>query len=374
MDQAQSLFFTLLRSGLWGTVPDVSSFRPSAEDWKDVLRIAKEQTVIGLVAEGAALCPSGFVPEAVGLRLIGLCESIRRRNAQTNSVIASLVALFAEDGIPLFLLKGQGVACCYLKPELRMPGDIDLFVLPEDYQQSKKTLSKIGVRDEGEGLDKLHYGAMHGDLEIEIHGTVHTSLGNRINGCLDDMQRELFEAESCRSLECTGKDGSVRMKLPSPDFDALFVFIHLLQHFFCGGLGLRQLCDWARLLHCYRDSVDVPKLEARLKRMGVTSEWKAFMSFIVNYLSLPEEDAILLDMGCEAKARRIWRYVEMVGNFGTKIRRRDRTRDPYLIRKVQSFAINSKCFLAHIAIFPFDSLKFFWGYFITGMRAVIHGE
>ena len=374
MDQAQSLFFTLLRSGLWGTVPDVSSFQPSAEDWKQVLRIAKEQTVIGLVAEGAALCPSGFVPEAVGLRLIGLCESIRRRNAQTNSVIASLVALFAEDGIPLFLLKGQGVACCYLKPELRMPGDIDLFVLPEDYQQSKKTLSKIGVRDEGEGLDKLHYGAMHGDLEIEIHGTVHTSLGNRINGCLDDMQRELFEAESCRSLECTGKDGSVRMKLPSPDFDALFVFIHLLQHFFCGGLGLRQLCDWARLLHCYRDSVDVPKLEARLKRMGVTSEWKAFMSFIVNYLSLPEEDAILLDMGCEAKARRIWRYVEMVGNFGTKIRRRDRTRDPYLIRKVQSFVINSKCFLVHIAIFPLDSLKFFWGYFITGMRAVIHGE
>lgn len=374
MDQAQSLFFTLLRSGLWGTVPDVSSFRPSAEDWKDVLRIAKEQTVIGLVAEGAALCPSGFVPEAVGLRLIGLCESIRRRNTQTNSVIASLVALFAGDGIPFFLLKGQGVACCYLKPELRMPGDIDLFVLPEDYQQSKKTLSKIGVRDEGEGLDKLHYGAMHGDLEIEIHGTVHTSLGNRINGCLDDMQRELFETESCRSLECTGKDGSVRIKLPSPDFDALFVFIHLLQHFFCGGLGLRQLCDWARLLHCYRDSVDVPKLEARLKRMGVTSEWKAFMSFIVNYLSLPEQDAILLDRGCEAKARRIWRYVEMVGNFGTKIRRRDRTRDPYLIRKVQSFVINSKCFLVHIAIFPLDSLKFFWGYFITGIRAVIHGE
>ena len=195
MDQAQSLFFTLLRSGLWGTVPDVSSFHPSAEDWKQVLRIAKEQTVIGLVAEGAALRPSGFVPEAVGLRLIGLCESIRRRNTQTNSVIASLVALFAGDGIPLFLLKGQGVACCYLKPELRMPGDIDLFVLPEDYQQSKKTLSKIGVRDEGEGLDKLHYGAMHGDLEIEIHGTVHTSLGNRINGCLDDMQREQIDTQ-----------------------------------------------------------------------------------------------------------------------------------------------------------------------------------
>ena len=48
MDQAQSLFFTLLRSGLWGTVPDVSSFRPSAEDWKDVLRIAKEGPEVGM--------------------------------------------------------------------------------------------------------------------------------------------------------------------------------------------------------------------------------------------------------------------------------------------------------------------------------------
>ena len=166
MSQAESLFFTLLRSGLWGTAPDVSSFQPSEEDWKAVLRNAREQTVIGLVAEGAALCPPGFVPEVVGLRLLGLCENIRRLNARANSEIASLVPLFEEDGIPLFLLKGQGIACCYLKPELRMPGDIDLFVLPEDYRKSKETLSRLGVSDEGEGLDKLHYGAMHGDMEI----------------------------------------------------------------------------------------------------------------------------------------------------------------------------------------------------------------
>lgn len=374
MSQAESLFFTLLRSGLWGTAPDVSSFQPSEEDWKAVLRNAREQTVIGLVAEGAALCPPGFVPEAVGLRLLGLCENIRRLNARANSEIASLVPLFEEDGIPLFLLKGQGIACCYLKPELRMPGDIDLFVLPEDYRKSKETLSRLGVSDEGEGLDKLHYGAMHGDMEIEIHGTVHTSLGKRINGCLDEMQRELFSGSDCRIMECRGREGSVEVRLPGRDFDALFIFIHLLQHFFCGGLGLRQLCDWARLLHCCRGSLDVPKLEARLEKMGLKSEWKAFMSFIVNYLALPEEDAVLLSPGKGTKARRIWKYVGMVGNFGTKLRRRDRTRDPYLFRKIQSFFINSKCFLAHIAIFPLDSLKFFWGYFVTGMKAVIQGQ
>lgn len=44
------LFFDLLRSGLWdkaGTVADYSSV-----DWKALIRLAREQTVVGLISDG----------------------------------------------------------------------------------------------------------------------------------------------------------------------------------------------------------------------------------------------------------------------------------------------------------------------------------
>lgn len=201
-------------------------------------------------------------------------------------------------------------------------------------------------------------------------GTVHTSLGNRINDILDSAQAALFEPGGCRSIDI----GGTRVRIPSIDFDAMFIFVHLLQHFYCGGLGLRQLCDWAMVLHSHCGEIDRDLLKTRLKEMGIMSEWQAFLAFIVRYLGLPEQEAPLYSRRSEAKADKLWKFMEKVGNFGKKRRRRDHSKDPYLIRKIESFCRNSKDFLNHATIFPLDSVKFFWMYFTTGTKVVLRGE
>ena len=40
-------FFALLRSGLWNSVFDV----PAEVDWKEVFKIAKKQTLTGIIAD-----------------------------------------------------------------------------------------------------------------------------------------------------------------------------------------------------------------------------------------------------------------------------------------------------------------------------------
>ena len=60
-----------------------------------------------------------------------------------------------------------------------------------------------------------------------------------------------------------------------------------LQHFFVGGVGLRQICDWCRLLWTYRERIDRDLLLRRLQEMWIVSEWKAFGAFAVEYLGLP---------------------------------------------------------------------------------------
>lgn len=393
MDTATSLFFALLRSGLWGTEPALPSLPPAShspehskpdpaatgshahdspdiDTWKHVFRLATEQTVTGLITDGAAACPAEYVPGAVSLRLMSSLVAIEKRNAAVNALIAKIIPLFDKANVPTVLVKGQAVAQCYRKPEGRMPGDIDLIVRPEDYEAAKTVLTSIADSTDAESADKLHFGGMVGDIEVELHGTVHTSLGGRINDILDSAQAELFKPGGSRTLEING----TAVRITSIDFDALFIFVHLLQHFYCGGLGLRQLCDWARVLHTHRAQIDLNLLESRLKQMGIMSEWQAFATFLVHYLGLPEQEAPFYNSHAEVKAAKLWKFMEEVGNFGKKRRRRDRSGDPYLIRKVESFFLNSKDFLRHAGIFPLDSVKFFWKYFTTGTRAALRGE
>lgn len=71
------------------------------------------------------------------------------------------------------------------------------------------------------------------------------------------------------------KNGDGWVMLPSANNDVVFVFTHFLKHFYKGGIGLRQICDWCRLLWTFREELDVAVLEGRLKRTGLVSEWKA---------------------------------------------------------------------------------------------------
>ena len=85
---------------------------------------------------------------------------------------------------------------------------------------------------------------------------------------LDEIQQDTFEKDETRIW----KDGETDVLLPHADNDVIFVFTHILQHFFKGGIGVRQICDWCRLLWTYRNEIDHSKLEMRLKRMNLMSE------------------------------------------------------------------------------------------------------
>ena len=369
MTPAEKLFFGLLRSGLWGEAPELPDTAPGEDDWKKVCSLSKSQTVAGLVTDGDAACPAGFVPRAVSLKLMSSLVRTEKTNETLNSQVSRFVTLLENSGVQPVLVKGQAVAQCYIHPSGRMPGDIDLVIDPGQYEAAKAVITPIADSTDAENTDKMHFGAMFGSLELELHGTVRTSLGQKINDVLDEAQAQLYKEGGCRFWDCLG----TQVRIPSVDFDALFIFTHLLQHFFCGGLGLRQLCDWARVLHTHCSAIDRDLLVKRLARMGLLSEWKTFVGFLVVYLGLPEEEAPLYDARYSSKTDRLWAYFERVGNFGKNRGLRDRRRDPYLIRKIESMFINSRDFLHHVGIFPLDSLRFFWYYFRTGTLNVLHG-
>ncbi len=370
MRHSDRLFFAVLRRGLWGESKEGIEYPADKAVWDDVLALSASQTVMGIMADGLSDCSQNEVPPKVAYRFISASISTEHRNGQINSVIASLFLRFESAGVPVVLVKGQAIAQCYRHPSSRMPGDIDLIVKPEDFEAAKAVVRDLSGNTGECNTEQMHFATNIGDVEIEVHGTVHTTLSRKINSMLNEMQMELFSEGGCRTWNCDG----VTVRIPSEDFDSLYIFIHLLQHFFCGGLGLRQLCDMSMALYANNGLFSDAKLARRIRRAGLESEWKTFVAFLVNYLGLPEHAAPLYDAKYLSKADRIWDYIRRAGNFGKNNPRRYGMHSAYLLRKTESLLRNASGFARHIRLFPADSFRFFGYYLTKAFKSLRRGE
>ena len=370
-------FFALVRVGLWEDIK-VNGYRlevkdlPIAIDYDEVLRLAEEQSVLGLLAAGVEKLQSGILPLTEKLTLLGKCQMIEQRNLEMNDFVADVVQRMYEEGIDVVLLKGQGVAQCYDKPLWRTCGDVDLFLSEDNYEKAKQYLQPLASHIDKEGDYSKHLGMTINSWTVELHGYLRCGLSKRIDQVLDEIRQDVFSGGHVRSWQ----NGNTQIFLPSADNDAVYIFTHILNHFYKGGIGLRQICDWCRLLWTYRNEIDVTKLDKRLRKMGLVTEWKAFGIFAVERLGMPVEAMPLYDASnrWKRKAQRIEEFIMMSGNFGHNRDSSYWTKYPYLIRKAFSMKRRVGDLIRHARIFPLDSLRFMPSIVGHGLRSAARGE
>ncbi len=400
-DNTVRLFFKLLRFGLWGSSEDVSEAERKSEsivpeggeikalnltedlDWKQLYRLACEQTVAGYVAVGLEQYVAEMkqnqsdrnasrptVPENVIQAFKKIKFSIGLSNYRMNDFLANLIKELEEVGIEPLLLKGQGVAQNYLSPEVRQAGDIDLLLHREDYEKAKMLLIPKADNLEIEASSSKHLGMHFGNIEVELHGTVHGNFGSKFNTYLDKKQDELFIKKNFRHWCYNG----VEISMPSADFDALFIFIHFLKHFYFGGLGLRQICDWTMFLHKNLQHIDRAELENDIKKLGVLREWQTFGCFAVKYLGLPEEEMPMYNSKYTKNSDRIRDFLIASGNFGNSRGYRDYSKDCYIVRKVKSLFIKGGYIINFLPVFHGNAIRFFFTFLSTGFSSAAKGE
>lgn len=362
-------FFELLKAGLWEKEPRLSQYEDI--DYAAIMRMAEEQSVIGLVTAGLEQVKDVIIPQKWTLQLIGSTLQIEQRNRAMNAFIESLVERFYGADINAVLVKGQGIAQCYERPLWRACGDVDLLLEEEGYERAKAFLMPTASEVETEFSYFKHLGMTIDGWEVELHGTLWSRLSRRIDCEIDKVQRQVFSEGSTR----VWKNSSVDVCLPAPNEDVIFVFTHILHHFFFEGIGLRQICDWCRLLWTYRYEIDSTLLEKRLRRMGLMSEWKVFAAFAVDSLGMPVDTMPLYDDNprWKRKAEKIRSFVMQVGNFGHNSRR-NYTGQSYLLRKINSFWGRLSDMLRHLSVFPKDSIVFFGGVIRSGFHAFLNRE
>ena len=367
----QQAFFALLRAGLWAdTMVHDSWFldEPSGKaermdqgleqvDWDEVYQLAEEQSVIGVVLAGlehSVVKPS----QEILLQWIGEVQIIEQQNLAMNKFVAKLIDKLRKDDIYAILVKGQVIAQCYERPLWRSSGDVDLLLSDTNYNKAKFFLAPKSTSTINELKKEKHIAYTIDGWCVELHGNLPSRLFDSIDKVLAELEKDIFFGGNVKSIMIN----NTAIFTPAPDLDVLFIFTHFLKHFFRGGVGLRQICDWCRLLWRYRSELDLRLLELRIRRMGLMSECRVFAALAVNYLGMPVEAMPLYSplSKWKRKASKVLPLILNSGNFGNKRDKSYYSKYPYLIWKAISLWHHTRDGFMFMRVFPVDAVKI-WG-------------
>ena len=308
LDNTTQAFLELVKTGLWADLGSTDlrnhSFA-SPVDWKVVYRLAEEQSIVGLVLAGIEQLRNANLNVNVNhellLQWIGETQMLETQNRAMNKFLVNLIKKLRKEDVYAILVKGQGVAQCYEKPLWRTSGDIDLLLDEKNYKKAEKLLVPLADEDQGENAVTKHHAVIVNGFDIELHGKMPFLLSKRVDRMIDEVIADTLKMGGIRVWRVDDTD----IYLPNPDNDVIIVWTHMLHHFFIEGVGLRQVCDWCRLLWTYRDSLNYELLESRIHNMGLMTEWKAFGALAVEYLGMPAEAMPLFNANARSTSGRL---------------------------------------------------------------------
>lgn len=369
----QDLFLNLLKSALWGGETGLYDNRFSRNDLMDALRIARSQTVLGLVANEVmnADSLSNLLSEEDKAAVKRFVMGNLATGHMLNGVLVNVVLELRNHGIDPVLLKGQGIARYYRIPELRQCGDIDIYVGPDNFQKSCEVIGNMSAPEEHQGdIPSLkHFHTRIGSACIEIHRYTDVYFPRRYDKVYQKISDKGVNADIV-PIDFSG----VSVSTPSVDFNVFFIFNHFWHHFIADGVGLRQICDWVRLLHVNHGRIDLDYLSDVLNEMKLMKEWKVFGYIAVNTLGLPADEMPFYDPKYRKTAEKVLGLIMLEGNFGKENLKGYNRPKGYLAGKLYSFKKRFGRNLRVLRIFPKESVRHMAKVLIKGIAVIFNDK
>ena len=292
---------------------DPESPAPNMEgvDWELLYTFAKKQAIAGVMFSGIKRLKLGDceIPKKIWLRWYMYGEKIEKRNAEVDKVGIEVSELFRKNGLPNCILKGQGNAQMYPQPEVRTPGDIDIWV---DGKISR--LVKIARRKRPTAKACYHhvdFGKYKG-VEVEIHYRP-AYINNLIyNARLQRWFRDSAYEQMTHRI--VFKNSSDEITVPTLEFNRIFQMAHISNHVIQEGIGLRQLLDYYYLLLQGFSEEERKRDEQLLKRFGLYNVASSVMYVLHEVFGLQQKQ--LLVPVDERRGKFLLKEIMIAGNFG----------------------------------------------------------
>lgn len=209
-------------------------------DWYDFLQYCNRQGIIGIVFEGLQRA-NLRIPPTVLFQWLSYSESIKSKNRDINHRIVEIQSFFQDKGYRTCILKGQANGLMYPKPEVRSPGDIDIWV-----EGNAEDIINLILRSWPNAPYSLHHIKMpiFKDVSVEVHyrptGITTWNLDKLLQSYIRKIADNQFtHKEKFYDVEiCSLTDG----------FNALYQILHMYGHFFATRNSFKQFVDYYYLL------------------------------------------------------------------------------------------------------------------------------
>lgn len=307
MSQKEKKLFLLLRDALWRAHEPLPASL-SEEEVLALFEIAEKQAVSGLVIEALTRNNIGLPQDKV-FEAVGLQEQIKAQSWHVNQGVIALHKTLSSENINYAIVKGQIVASYYPSSLLRQPGDIDFYLSPEKYKAGLRILkTSWGVDAEIHGSEK------HADFQYD--GNVYEA-HFVLTDLLSHERNKYFQEVVNRDVGATVIIDGHEIKTLSSSLHVLYVFLHLWFHLMALGVGLRQFCDLAVMLHYAKQQIDMNALRSYLKVLEMDRAWKACCSILIDYLGLSQEETGYVITDSDRRhGKKILEIVLYRGNMG----------------------------------------------------------
>ena len=296
-------FLELVRCGACDEPVNIELFQGEVP-WKALKKAAERQMLAGITFETIKKLPAEVSPPMdILMKWLILSEKIQKMNLILDERSMQAETYFHEKGFSCCILKGQGLARLYSKPQTRTPGDIDIWVSGD-----RKELTRMAVELKSSVVPKYHHVdyALFEDTEMELH-----YMPTWMYSPFADRRLQRFFREEARWDETVPGGG---FHVPSERLNLVFVLLHIYRHFFTEGVGLRQLLDYFFVLRNCSDASERQHVMSVLKSLGVARFTAAVMWVLAMCFRLEEE--YMLCPPDEVEGRFLLIEVMKAGNFG----------------------------------------------------------
>lgn len=224
--------------------------------------------------------------------------------------------IFKNNNIDTAVLKGIDIARTNSVPEYRSFGDIDLLLLDKSKKEKAvEVLETVGFVQNAEQNSPHHITfSFEPRIELELHTDIARPFeSNKMNDRLSEMFA--FAGEKLIKKDVLGCE---YYTLPEA-IDGLYILIHMAQHYFAAGFGIKFLVDWI----CFwsKDKTDKVFEEYRdlAKQCGLDTFSDAITGVCKEYMNLPEDISEKLFIGPvleNGSLEALMREIIDAGSFG----------------------------------------------------------
>ncbi len=205
------------------------------------------------------------------------------RELKKSMMLTDVLKKAAEKQFCVVLMKGPLMGNLYPEPHARITSDADILIKESEQQAVGDLLFSLAYELE-EGLQNSNEITYVKDIfRIEVH----TSLWEETEGpryeALTALHMDDFD-----SIVATEVNTAPVYRL-STDNSLIYLFYHLIKHFFVSGIGVRYLVDMTLFIREYQDEIDWAAFWKKCEIAKYTKFCKGFLYLCVQYLGLEQE-------------------------------------------------------------------------------------